>query len=86
MSPLHIDDTVRDILTSRVYDIAIETPLDFAPKLSSLRGSMVYLKREDLNHTGAHKLNHCMGEALLAKYLGKKKYKEMKSNVESKIN
>jgi tryptophan synthase beta chain len=31
------------------------------------------LKREDLNHTGAHKLNHCMGEGLLAKYLGKKK-------------
>src|SRR5664279_5329948 len=36
-------------------------------------GAQIYLKREDLNHTGAHKLNHCMGEALLAKYLGKKK-------------
>ena len=33
----------------------------------------LYAKREDLNHTGAHKLNHCMGEALLAKYMGKKK-------------
>jgi tryptophan synthase beta chain len=33
----------------------------------------LYVKREDLNHTGAHKLNHCMGEALLAKYMGKKK-------------
>ena len=33
----------------------------------------IYLKREDLNHTGAHKLNHCMGEGLLAKYMGKKK-------------
>jgi len=33
----------------------------------------LYLKREDLNHTGAHKLNHCMGEGLLAKYMGKKK-------------
>ena len=36
-------------------------------------GGRIYLKREDLNHTGAHKLNHCMGEALLAKYMGKKK-------------
>ena len=36
-------------------------------------GARLYLKREDLNHTGAHKLNHCMGEALLAKFLGKKK-------------
>ena len=35
--------------------------------------SHIYLKREDLNHTGAHKLNHCMGEGLLAKYMGKKK-------------
>ena len=33
----------------------------------------LYAKREDLHHTGAHKLNHCMGEALLAKYMGKKK-------------
>jgi tryptophan synthase beta chain len=31
------------------------------------------LKREDLNHTGAHKINHCLGEALLAKYMGKSK-------------
>jgi tryptophan synthase beta chain len=36
-------------------------------------GARIYLKREDLNHTGAHKLNHCMGEALLASYLGKRK-------------
>jgi tryptophan synthase beta chain len=36
-------------------------------------GGRIYLKREDLNHTGAHKLNHCMGEGLLAKYMGKKK-------------
>ena len=36
-------------------------------------GCQIYLKREDLNHTGAHKLNHCMGEGLLAKYMGKKK-------------
>ena len=36
-------------------------------------GGRIYLKREDLNHTGVHKLNHCMGEGLLAKYMGKKK-------------
>ena len=33
----------------------------------------IYLKREDLNHIGTHKINHCMGEALLAKLIGKKK-------------
>ena len=38
-----------------------------------LGGAKVYLKREDLNHTGAHKLNHCMGEGLLAKFMGKKR-------------
>lgn len=49
------------------------TPVYFAKRLSDEYGGRIYLKREDLNHTGAHKLNHCMGEALLAKYLGKKK-------------
>lgn len=50
------------------------TPVYFAERLSNMvGGARIYLKREDLNHTGAHKLNHCMGEALLAKYMGKKK-------------
>jgi tryptophan synthase beta chain len=50
------------------------TPVYFAERLSnSLGGARIYLKREDLNHTGAHKLNHCMGEGLLAKFMGKKK-------------
>jgi tryptophan synthase beta chain len=49
------------------------TPTYFCNRLSNKYGGRIYLKREDLNHTGAHKLNHCMGEALLAKYLGKKK-------------
>ncbi|WP_418184767.1 tryptophan synthase subunit beta [Aliarcobacter vitoriensis] len=49
------------------------TPIYFAKNLSSKVNGNIYLKREDLNHTGAHKLNHCMAEALLAKYLGKKK-------------
>ncbi len=50
------------------------TPLYYCEKLTQkLGGAKIYLKREDLNHTGAHKINHCIGEALLAKYLGKKK-------------
>ena len=47
--------------------------LYFAENLTrELGGAKVYLKREDLNHTGAHKINHCLGEALLAKRMGKK--------------
>ncbi|MBO5908001.1 MAG: tryptophan synthase subunit beta [Clostridia bacterium] len=50
------------------------TPISYLERLSSKIGNaQIYVKREDLNHTGAHKLNHCMGEALLAKYMGKKK-------------
>ncbi len=50
------------------------TPLYHCQRLSNLLGkTQIYLKREDLNHTGAHKLNHCMGQGLLAKYMGKKK-------------
>ncbi len=50
------------------------TPVYHCERLSRLvGGAQIYLKREDLNHTGAHKLNHCMGEGLLAKYMGKKK-------------
>lgn len=50
------------------------TPTYHCERLSnSISNTQIYLKREDLNHTGAHKLNHCMGEGLLAKYLGKKK-------------
>lgn len=50
------------------------TPVYHCERLSRLFGScQIYLKREDLNHTGAHKLNHCMGEGLLAKFMGKKK-------------
>ena len=50
------------------------SPLFYAKRLSEqLGGAQIYLKREDLNHTGAHKINHCLGEALLAKYMGKRK-------------
>ena len=50
------------------------TPISHLERLSNSIGNVqLYAKREDLNHTGAHKLNHCMGEVLLAKYMGKKK-------------
>ena len=50
------------------------TPISHLERLSNSIGRVqLYAKREDLNHTGEHKLNHCMGEALLAKYMGKKK-------------
>ena len=50
------------------------TPITHLERLSNALGNcQLYAKREDLNHSGAHKLNHCMGEALLAKYMGKKK-------------
>ncbi len=49
------------------------TPVSYCRRLSEEVGGHIFLKREDLNHTGAHKLNHCMGEALLAKRLGKRR-------------
>lgn len=49
------------------------TPVYYCHNLSDSVGGRIYLKREDLNHSGAHKLNHCMGEVMLAKYMGKKK-------------
>jgi len=49
------------------------SPIFHAKHLSEKYGADIYLKREDLNHTGAHKINHCLGEALLAKKMGKKK-------------
>lgn len=49
------------------------TPLYFAKNLSRIYGHEIYLKREDLNHTGAHKINNALSQALLAKKMGKKK-------------
>ena len=50
------------------------TPVYHCENLSRKIGNcQIYLKREDLNHSGAHKLNHCMGEGLLAKFMGKKR-------------
>lgn len=48
------------------------SPIYFARRLTEkMGGAQIYMKREDLNHTGAHKINHCLGEALLAKHMGK---------------
>ena len=50
------------------------SPLYFAERLSAYAGGAhIYLKREDLNHTGAHKINNTVGQALLAKHMGKKR-------------
>jgi tryptophan synthase beta chain len=49
------------------------SPLTFAARLSDRVGCRVYLKREDLNHTGAHKINNCIGQALLARRMGKRR-------------
>lgn len=50
------------------------SPLYHARRLSDeIGGAQIYFKREDLNHTGAHKINHCLGEALLARHMGKTK-------------
>lgn len=48
------------------------SPLYYAKRLSDYVGSKIYLKREDLNHTGAHKINNTIGQILLAKYMGAK--------------
>lgn len=50
-----------------------ETPLYYAQRLSEKYGTKIYLKREDLNHTGAHKINNVIGQILLAKRMGKTK-------------
>lgn len=50
------------------------TPISYAKNLTQFcGGAKIYLKREDLNHSGAHKLNHCMAEVILAKHMGYKK-------------
>lgn len=67
------DKTVQAELFSLLQDfVGRPTPLYFAKHLTEYcGGAKVYLKREDLTHTGAHKINHAVGQALLAKYMGK---------------
>ena len=65
---------IEELRSIRKHYQGRPTPVYHAARLSEkCGGAQIYLKREDLNHTGAHKINHCMGEGLLAKYMGKKK-------------
>lgn len=65
---------IRDLRYIRKHFQGRPTPVSHLKNLSDLAGgAQIYAKREDLNHTGAHKLNHCMAEALLAKHMGKTK-------------
>lgn len=70
-----VDPTFLDEVNYYLKDyVGRETPLYFAERLTKeLGGAQIYLKREDLNHTGAHKINNTIGQALLAKRMGKKK-------------
>jgi tryptophan synthase beta chain len=62
----------RDELNNLLKDyVGRPSPLYLAQKLSNIVGCKVYLKREDLNHTGAHKINNTIGQGLLAKHMGK---------------
>lgn len=64
-------DELKDL---QLNYIGRPSPIYHAKRLSDkVGGAQIYLKREDLNHTGAHKINHCIGEALLAKHMGKTK-------------
>jgi len=67
-------DFINELKYIRKHYQGRPTPITYAKNLTKLcGGAKIYLKREDLNHTGAHKLNHCMAEVLLAKHLGKTK-------------
>lgn len=66
-------DFISELRQIRKHFQGRPTPVYYCRNLSERLGGRVYLKREDLNHTGAHKLTHCMGEVMLAKYMGKKK-------------
>src|SRR5580698_4049517 len=71
----HADSSFQVELDSLLHDFAGRpTPLQFASRLSEhLGGPRVYLKREDLLHTGAHKINNCIGQGLLAVRMGKRR-------------
>lgn len=82
MPPLmELEEAMKAILPSETFqrqlrDLLVnfagrETPLTFCPSLSRKLGFELWLKREDLLHTGAHKINNTLGQALLARYMGK---------------
>ncbi|WP_426137692.1 tryptophan synthase subunit beta [Psychrobacter sp. TWR1-1-1] len=68
------DDFIAEMKRLRETYVGRPSPIYHAQRLTQHGGgAQIYFKREDLNHTGAHKINHCLGEVLLAKKLGKKK-------------
>lgn len=76
-----LEDAYLEIMNDPTFKVELDqllkdyvgrpTPLYFAPSLSKKYGCKIYLKREDLNHTGAHKVNNTLGQILLAQRLGK---------------
>jgi tryptophan synthase beta chain len=64
---------VRELAALQAEYAGRETPLTFCPNASRELGCRIYLKREDLVHGGSHKLNNTLGQALLAKHMGKKR-------------
>ncbi len=66
-------DFIEELTDLYQHYVGRPSPVFHAKHLSAKYGAEIYFKREDLNHTGAHKINHCLGEALLAKKMGKKK-------------
>ncbi len=74
MGAARADPAYRDELDGLLRDFGGRpTPLYRARRLSERAGRAIYLKREDLNHTGSHKLNNALGQALLARRMGKRR-------------
>ncbi|MCB4775623.1 MAG: pyridoxal-phosphate dependent enzyme, partial [Sulfurovum sp.] len=67
------EDFWREVDYYYKHYVGRPSSLYYAANISQEIGAKVYFKREDLNHTGAHKINHCIAQAVLAKRLGKKK-------------
>lgn len=71
--PIIESEVFRKVYRSLLRDyVGRPSPLYKAERLSKLYGARIYLKREDLNHTGAHKINNALGQALIAKRMGKR--------------
>lgn len=66
------DEFQKEFITILKQFVGRPSPLYLAKNLSEYVGSTIYLKREDLNHTGSHKINNCIGQILLAKKMGAK--------------
>jgi tryptophan synthase beta chain len=73
LSIIHSDDFQEEFLSLLKDYVGRPTPLFYSKNLSAQFGAHIYLKREDLNHTGAHKINNAIGQVLLAKRLNKKR-------------